>query len=69
MSYQHKLEWCELCERQMVICGKCGNNTCNGGYGRVAVPNGELVECDACKDAYAFDQEIALLDINLDGDY
>ena len=36
-----------MCEHDVVICGKCGNNTCNGGYGSVAG-----VICDACPSAY-----------------
>ena len=43
----HYWEWCELCEMEVVICGKCGNNTCNAGYGEV---DGE--ECDKCEEAY-----------------
>jgi len=46
--------YCEMCERDNVICGKCGNNTCNGGYGEI---NGE--KCDQCPSAYAEDQSIA----------
>lgn len=38
---------CEMCGR-MVVCGKCGNNSCNGGYG--ALPDGS--DCDACTFAY-----------------
>lgn len=37
---------CHMCGR-MVICGKCGNNSCNSGYGTI---NG--VECDECPNAY-----------------
>jgi len=43
----HEWSYCKLCEHDVVICGKCGNNTCNGGYGEV---DGE--ECDACESAY-----------------
>lgn len=43
----HYWDYCHLCEHDVVICGKCGNNTCNGGYGEI---NGE--ECDACPSAY-----------------
>ena len=45
---EHKWEYCELCEHDVVICGKCGNNTCNGGHGKV-----DGKECDACESAYA----------------
>lgn len=43
----HFWEYCDLCEHDVVICGKCGNNTCNGGYGTV-----DDKECDACPSAY-----------------
>lgn len=43
-----KIVWCDHCERDTVICPKCGNNTCNGGYGTLA--NGET--CDMCPKAY-----------------
>lgn len=36
-----------MCEHDVVICGKCGNNTCNGGYGTV-----EGKECTECESAY-----------------
>ena len=39
--------WCDWCECNVVICQKCGNNTCNGGHGMV---NGK--ECDECVNAY-----------------
>jgi len=44
--------YCEHCERTVVICSKCGNNTCNGGYGMI-----DGVECDQCPIAYKEDQE------------
>lgn len=69
MSYFHKTDWCELCERMIVLCGKCGNNTCNGGRGEVLGPDGELVQCDACESAQLFDQELSLLDTDLDADH
>jgi len=40
-------EYCEACEVWAIICPKCGNNCCNGGYGEVG---GE--ECDVCPIAY-----------------
>jgi hypothetical protein len=43
----HRWSYCDLCEHEVVICGKCGNNTCNGGYGEV-----DGKECDACPSAY-----------------
>lgn len=44
---EHHWEYCDHCEHDVVICGKCGNNTCNGGYGTV-----DGKECDACPSAY-----------------
>lgn len=44
---KHQWDYCGLCEVEIVICGKCGNNCCNGGYGEVT---GET--CDACPSAY-----------------
>ncbi len=43
----HHWSHCNLCDVDMVICGKCGNNCCNGGYGTV---DGQM--CDACPSAY-----------------
>jgi len=44
---EHYWEYCELCEHDVVICNKCGNNTCNGGSGEV---NGK--PCEDCDSAY-----------------
>lgn len=38
----------------MVVCGKCGNNCCNAGYG--TLPDGS--ECDACPSAYVMQREV-----------
>lgn len=48
----NRIVYCEFCERKALICGKCGNNTCNGGYGVV-----DGVECDQCPIAYKEDHE------------
>jgi len=37
--------WCETCTGIYVKCPKCGNNTCNGGYG-------EDGKCPICPSAY-----------------
>jgi len=47
MIWAHMWDECEMCG-PMVVCGKCGNNCCNGGYG--ALPDGGT--CDACPSAY-----------------
>ena len=48
-EFQFKIEHCEQCETYMVICPKCGNNCCNGGYGKV---DGKT--CDICTLAYQY---------------
>ena len=40
-----KIDWCTICETHFIICPRCGNNTCNGGYGE----NGK---CTLCPIAY-----------------
>jgi hypothetical protein len=45
---QHEWSYCKLCDTTMVLCGTCGNNTCNGGYG--TLPDGST--CPDCQSAY-----------------
>ena len=47
MNYK---SYCNHCERMVTICGKCGNNTCNGSYGEI-----DGKECDQCPNAYIED--------------
>ena len=42
----HRWAMCSMCGA-MVICAKCGNNSCNAGDGTI---NGK--PCNACSDAY-----------------
>lgn len=52
MKVKHVLDYCELCETEMVRCGTCGNNCCNGSYGEV---NGaKCPDCPAAYDAQDF---------------
>lgn len=44
-TYIHTWDYCGHCESPFVRCRKCGNNSCNGGYGLDG-------ECDACPSAY-----------------
>lgn len=44
----HFWSYCETCGDECVICGVCGNNCCNGGYGKLA----SGLECTACPSAY-----------------
>ena len=49
---KHRWDICPMCG-PMVICGKCGNNCCNGGYGEIFGPEpGVMVPCDMCASAY-----------------
>lgn len=48
MATQHRWSDCGICGCRTVVCGKCGNNCCNGGYGDL--PGGS--PCDACPSAY-----------------
>jgi hypothetical protein len=41
----HRWEYCANCKSDMVVCGKCGNNCCNGGSND-GCP-------DRCAEAYA----------------
>jgi hypothetical protein len=44
----HEWGYCDLCRAEIVLCGKCGNNCCNGSYG--TLPDG--TQCDECPEAY-----------------
>lgn len=46
------VEWCELCGCHFVRCPKCGNNSCNAGYG--TLDSGET--CDVCPLAYQYQE-------------
>lgn len=42
------IKWCETCGATYVRCPKCGNNSCNGGYGEDKDGN----KCNVCPVAY-----------------
>jgi hypothetical protein len=47
--YWHR---CDMCG-PTVMCGRCGNNCCNGGYGEEIGPEaGTTMTCRACPSAY-----------------
>ncbi len=49
----HKLSYCDHCEMEIIVCGTCGNNCCNGGHGEVIGPEpGTTMECPDCNSAY-----------------
>lgn len=46
-------QYCYHCDRDIIVCGKCGNNTCNGGYGELPTADPDImVKCDQCPSAY-----------------
>ena len=59
---EFKVQWCQTCGGEMIICPKCGNNCCNGGYGKMdkngkALPwnaYGDAFHCDVCPLAYQY---------------
>lgn len=51
MKREHYWQFCDHCECDVVICGTCRNNCCNGGYGEIIV-DGQKVKCPDCKSAY-----------------
>ena len=44
----HYWSYCETCDDNIVKCGYCGNNCCNGGYGKL--DDGSA--CPHCPSAY-----------------
>ena len=50
---EYKIFWCNRCDNWYVECPKCGNNSCNGGYGTI-----DGKKCDVCPSAYACQKEI-----------
>lgn len=45
MTNKFKIQWCSTCNDWFIECPRCGNNTCNGGYGEDGC-------CPVCPDAY-----------------
>ncbi len=53
IKVKHRWEYCDHCETDVVICGTCGNNCCNGGYGEVmGVEPCTTMTCPDCPSAY-----------------
>lgn len=50
---ENKIIYCDMCERDVVVCGKCGMNCCSGGYGVV-----DGITCDNCANAYKQDDDM-----------
>ncbi len=59
-THGHYWSYCAHCETETVICGRCGNNCCNGGYGEEIGPEpGTTMQCRACSSAYEMQAEQA----------
>lgn len=59
-KYRFKWSWCESCEVWTIVCPKCGNNCCNGGYG--TLENGE--DCDICSLAHSYEDLAYATDVH-----
>lgn len=53
----HKWFLCTMCG-PAVLCGTCGNNSCNGGIGRVGgdVSRTDLPECPDCRASWEWEK-------------
>jgi len=47
----YKWKYCFLCKTWMIICPKCGNNACNGSYGKIYGKS-----CDVCPSCYDYQE-------------
>jgi len=56
-EYEFTYGWCDMCGCVFVRCPKCGNNSCNAGYGIV---DGE--KCDVCPLAYQYQKMFWTID-------
>jgi len=52
-----KIEYCGTCKSWFVRCPRCGNNSCNGGYG-------EDGKCPICPDIYELQKQFGRRDID-----
>lgn len=59
--------YCGTCDRNVIICGTCGNNTCNAGYGEVMGPEPDTnMPCPDCPAAYEEDRRMTKDERNAD---
>ena len=64
MDKPHYWCFCNHCDAAIVVCGRCGNNCCNGGYGEeIDQESGELTPCRLCPSAYKMNREKPPIDI------
>ena len=61
---EHIISYCRLCSRPIILCGRCGNSTCNGMYGE----DGKCPECpglnELCHEWKIYEHFEDWLDIN-----
>lgn len=44
--------YCDHCRTTYLKCPKCGNNSCNGGYGKIWIDVDISIDCDICESIY-----------------
>ena len=62
MNSSLSIRWCSLCQAITVICPKCGNNSCNGAYGK-AIPDNfpagpDDEKCPICPKCYELQEKL-----------
>ena len=50
-------KWCPICKVVYVECPTCGNNSCNGGHGKIE-KHGVFMDCPDCHLAYKVQDQI-----------
>ena len=56
-------DYCPTCDAMYVLCPKCGNHCCNGGFGRTTkdgkptkkFQGKDIKDCDVCNLAYMYE--------------
>jgi len=51
-EFTYEWYWCETCRTSAIKCPACGNNCCNGGYGKAS----DGSECPYCPLAYQYQE-------------
>lgn len=46
--HKHQLSWCSHCTIPMIVCSRCGNNSCNGGQ-----------KCPLCPSTYELERALS----------
>lgn len=51
-----EIKWCRVCGVWYIKCPRCGNNTCNAGYGEDLTKSDK--KCEVCPTAYQLSDEL-----------